>query len=170
LNLYGYAGGDPINYADPFGLCVPFPACLEHAVAQLESKFKETAAAVFGTASASVTVGGVTASKSPGAAVSYSASTNITEVGGGVSFTWGHNVLEPGTAPGYSVSVGLGKHLGVTLSEDSFSVNIGASTGLPVSVATEVTGAKPIPRPIAPIRADATAVNVKPVAPRKLFP
>ena len=21
LNLYGYAGGDPINYADPFGLC-----------------------------------------------------------------------------------------------------------------------------------------------------
>lgn len=24
LNLYGYASGDPVNYADPFGLC-PFP-------------------------------------------------------------------------------------------------------------------------------------------------
>src|SRR4029077_10378411 len=21
LNLYGFAGGDPVNYADPFGLC-----------------------------------------------------------------------------------------------------------------------------------------------------
>lgn len=24
LNLYGYAGGDPVNFSDPFGLC---PAC-----------------------------------------------------------------------------------------------------------------------------------------------
>jgi len=23
LNLYGFAGGDPINYSDPFGLCPP---------------------------------------------------------------------------------------------------------------------------------------------------
>jgi uncharacterized protein RhaS with RHS repeats len=22
LNLYGYAGGDPVNYSDPFGLCI----------------------------------------------------------------------------------------------------------------------------------------------------
>jgi hypothetical protein len=23
MNLYGYAGGDPVNYSDPFGLCPP---------------------------------------------------------------------------------------------------------------------------------------------------
>jgi RHS repeat-associated protein len=27
LNLYGYAGGDPVNFSDPFGLC-PSPPCL----------------------------------------------------------------------------------------------------------------------------------------------
>src|SRR5213076_2805006 len=25
LNLYGFAGGDPINFSDPFGLCPRFP-------------------------------------------------------------------------------------------------------------------------------------------------
>jgi hypothetical protein len=28
VNLYGYANGDPVNSADPFGLCVPMPWCL----------------------------------------------------------------------------------------------------------------------------------------------
>ena len=28
LNLYGFAGGDPVNFSDPFGLCVPMPWCL----------------------------------------------------------------------------------------------------------------------------------------------
>jgi RHS repeat-associated protein len=27
LNLYGFANGDPINFSDPFGLCLPWPAC-----------------------------------------------------------------------------------------------------------------------------------------------
>jgi RHS repeat-associated protein len=27
LNSYGYAAGDPVNYADPFGLCTPWPEC-----------------------------------------------------------------------------------------------------------------------------------------------
>ena len=27
LNLYGYGAGDPVNNADPFGLCFPWPAC-----------------------------------------------------------------------------------------------------------------------------------------------
>ena len=27
LNLYGYAGGDPINHSDPFGLCPPKWLC-----------------------------------------------------------------------------------------------------------------------------------------------
>lgn len=29
MNLYGFAGGDPINFSDPFGLCPPgHTACL----------------------------------------------------------------------------------------------------------------------------------------------
>ena len=26
-NVYGFASGDPVNFSDPFGLCVPWPAC-----------------------------------------------------------------------------------------------------------------------------------------------
>ena len=29
MNLYGFAGGDPVNFSDPFGLCGPLtPVCL----------------------------------------------------------------------------------------------------------------------------------------------
>ena len=28
MNLYGFAGGDPVNFSDPFGLCPPWPSCL----------------------------------------------------------------------------------------------------------------------------------------------
>ena len=28
VNLYGFGGGDPVNHADPFGLCDPMPWCL----------------------------------------------------------------------------------------------------------------------------------------------
>jgi hypothetical protein len=33
LNLYGFAGGDPVNFSDPFGLC---PACVGAALGVLE--------------------------------------------------------------------------------------------------------------------------------------
>ena len=33
LNLYGYAGGDPLSYSDPFGLCTPWPECLAQGLA-----------------------------------------------------------------------------------------------------------------------------------------
>src|SRR5438067_8012059 len=32
LNLYGFAGGDPINFSDPFGLC---PPCTEDEIRQI---------------------------------------------------------------------------------------------------------------------------------------
>jgi RHS repeat-associated protein len=32
MNLYGFGGGDPVNYADPFGLC---PSCIEGQMARL---------------------------------------------------------------------------------------------------------------------------------------
>jgi RHS repeat-associated protein len=28
VNLYGFAGGDPVNFSDPFGLCIPFCTAL----------------------------------------------------------------------------------------------------------------------------------------------
>ncbi|CAN5907948.1 hypothetical protein BH11GEM2_BH11GEM2_34980 [soil metagenome] len=27
MNLYGFAGGDPVNFSDPFGLCPPLEPC-----------------------------------------------------------------------------------------------------------------------------------------------
>ena len=33
VNLYGFAAGDPVNFADPFGLCTPFPECLAQRLA-----------------------------------------------------------------------------------------------------------------------------------------
>ncbi|MDB4913025.1 MAG: hypothetical protein JWM95_669 [Gemmatimonadetes bacterium] len=27
MNLYGFGGGDPVNFSDPFGLCTPWPQC-----------------------------------------------------------------------------------------------------------------------------------------------
>jgi RHS repeat-associated protein len=29
MNVYGFAGGDPVNFADPFGLCPPIEDCLQ---------------------------------------------------------------------------------------------------------------------------------------------
>jgi hypothetical protein len=33
MNLYGFAGGDPVNFSDPFGLCEPWPECGSGALA-----------------------------------------------------------------------------------------------------------------------------------------
>lgn len=33
MNLYGFAGGDPVNFSDPFGLCTPWPECLTQGAA-----------------------------------------------------------------------------------------------------------------------------------------
>lgn len=38
LNLYGFAGGDPVNFSDPFGLCTPAPECFLQAAADWGAK------------------------------------------------------------------------------------------------------------------------------------
>jgi RHS repeat-associated protein len=32
VNLYAYAGNDPVSYSDPFGLCTPMPWCMQGAL------------------------------------------------------------------------------------------------------------------------------------------
>ena len=51
-NVYGFAGGDPVNYADPFGLCVTPGSAIACIAAA-----KTTAAAVVTTGEAVATVG-----------------------------------------------------------------------------------------------------------------
>lgn len=38
LNLYGYAGGDPVNFSDPFGLCVDKDVNCENLVRMLRAQ------------------------------------------------------------------------------------------------------------------------------------
>lgn len=48
LNLYGFAGGDPVNYSDPFGLC---PSCRNELSSRYndeEQRFREGVAAMSG--------------------------------------------------------------------------------------------------------------------------
>ena len=54
MNAYGFGNGDPVNFSDPFGLCVPLPGCL-------------LAAAAAGGGTAVVDGGGTTASVGLGA-------------------------------------------------------------------------------------------------------
>lgn len=49
INLYGYAEGDPVTYSDPFGLCTPFPQCIQRAYDQLVESSINTAVGVLGT-------------------------------------------------------------------------------------------------------------------------
>jgi peptidoglycan LD-endopeptidase CwlK len=42
MNLYGFAGGDPVNFTDPFGLC---PECKDHNEKMLKGLTPETRAA-----------------------------------------------------------------------------------------------------------------------------
>lgn len=41
LNLYGYAGGDPVNFSDPFGLCEPRCAEVFQQLAQMAPAMKQ---------------------------------------------------------------------------------------------------------------------------------
>jgi RHS repeat-associated protein len=61
VNLYGFAAGDPVNFSDPFGLCIPWPQC-----ALAAGRVGAAAGTVIG-AGAGTLVGGVGAV--PGAAI-----------------------------------------------------------------------------------------------------
>jgi hypothetical protein len=56
VNLYAYAGNNPISFSDPFGLCWPMPACLGEALARMQRDFT---VAVVGTLEAIGEISGV---------------------------------------------------------------------------------------------------------------
>ena len=127
LNLYGFASGDPVNFSDPFGLCVPFPACAERAVFLAGERFKAAVARVTDRLSLSGSNGVMSGSLSSGglSGPSFTNSLGLSldvrvRDGGRGQGTW---------RPSGSISFGLGKHGGVTFGDDG-SITISAGLGM----------------------------------------
>jgi hypothetical protein len=156
LNLYGYAGGDPINNSDPFGLCHPFPWCLERAVARFADSFNSTvrrATAPVGVSASAGLVGGSCRQEGCAPHVTSPA------VGGSVDvrlFQFREKEEGEGSV---AFSIGLSKHLGVTFSDDAVTLNIGIGLPIPaISGTAPDAPAAPAPAPTLEAQTDNTTV------------
>ena len=159
-NTYGFTGGDPINHSDPFGLCRLRP-CLVPRLGQFAGAAARTGSdrVVVG---ASVTAGNVSVSQRVGSSEpSVSIPLNSSSYGASLDLGVKLRTAAEGEPRG-SVSLGLGKHSGITVDNESVTLNLGVSTPtlLPVTVAPEVTASPSGPPPGVPgIQSDATSVN-----------
>ena len=163
-NVYGFAGGDPVNFDDPFGLCCSVHLNVSRGLSEaflrggLEKAFTSGPKV-----SAGVTIAGVTASVSDGTGPTFSTSTSPTEVGAGVSLTITAQIFESGTLGSNSINLGVGQHLGITISDSEISLNAGASVGgLPGSISREIVPVTHGVNGVPAVRPDATAVRRTP--------
>jgi RHS repeat-associated protein len=153
LNLYQFNGNNPVLYTDPFGLCPPYPCRdpqqeLIMRVADGVRLLSQPPLVVgvsgtIGNLSVGVTTGAV---EGGGAGISA----NSPSAGASVDIGVKYRTASPGEPTG-SVSAGVGKHTGVTVTNETIMVNIGVSTptASPITITKDIEpvsqGAMPIP-------------------------
>ncbi len=151
MNLYGFAAGDPVNFSDPFGLCKR-PGDLScrkfrtGSAADAREVFADVGRRTSGMQSvrvgASATVGTIGVGCSTGPArgsegCSSSAVANSPSIGASLDFGIKYRSAAAGE-PGFSLSAGIGQHLGVTVTNETFMLNLGVSTPTVSPVTTAV--------------------------------
>jgi RHS repeat-associated protein len=185
VNLYAYAGNNPVAYTDPFGLDCKNPgdpACkLERLVprgpagtpgpgaggagtllAVIGKPLKEATDPIVVGASATLGNAGVGCTTSRAAQSCSRPSAQLNSPSMGASIDIGVKYRDGKFDPAnLSYSVGLGKHLGVTISNETIMLNIGVNTPtvLPFTYSGEIPKLDVAPpnQPVAP--ADATAMR-----------
>ena len=169
MNLYGYAGGDPVNHSDPFGLCTDprNPLCRFSGWGALYQAVGGPSRLPF-TAPSRPSMVQLGVSGSLGA-VGGNCSVSG-ECGGSVNLTpqYGASVdvnVRLRTAgknePVVSASYGMNEHLGVSVSNEGVGVSVGVGVGTPVNVSvTPPSGSTTAATSRVPaVAPDATAVR-----------
>jgi RHS repeat-associated protein len=167
MNAFGFAGGDPVNFSDPFGLCTPMPQCLQGWGSLIDALggtrgvpvtgpdgpglFRVGGSASFGLVTGSCKIG---SGCEPGV--------NLTpQVGASVDFSLPFRSAKP-DEPGVTVGYGVNKHLGVSISNEEFTLSVGVGVGSAVSVSvTPGPGRPTVSMPVPVVKPDATAVRRK---------
>jgi RHS repeat-associated protein len=170
LNLYGFAGGDPVNFSDPFGLCKnPLGRGLASLQCVLEDAGAGARQAILRAASyVKVGVSGTMGHYTGGAGVSlagdgyanHGIAINVPTVGASVDV--GVVANAPAGALSGTIDVGAGKHAGFSVhfhikdgqkSFDGVTLRIGTPSPIPVSpvgATIDLPTTKPKPKDCAP--------------------
>ncbi len=163
LNLYQFNGNNPVLYTDPFGLCPPYPCRdpqqeLIRRVADGVRLLSDPPLVV----GASLTIGNLSLGGTTGAVEGFGAgiSANSPSLGASVDIGVKYRSASPGEPTG-SVSYGVGKHTGVTATNETIMFNIGANTptASPITVTKDIAPPSQAAMPISiDAKPDATRV------------